>query len=361
MAVVFALMSMAGAWVAWHRSPVYAGQSALRVMAAVGLLLVAAVCAIVATVHYMQALSATLQFVVMGGVVVALTLGLIFSIQTVATPKASRLDTTLPAAAHMLTTHRDHFWRWAKYVLGFLALGVAGLLVPGDSRYVIAGLFAVPWLLTPVMLPLCYVNARKFDLALTVLTLDPWIHWQYPPGAWQAWCDVQVARLGEQHTFSLRRDWRKLPVPFASMVIALIIFSPFAFWQNVLCAVLLWGFIVALFEFSVWTTHRAPARLRVKLHDAAADAFFGRDGLYCNGRFLTWLGVDYYLTAASIDARSPRSLKFHFEKIVPNPYGPAQAISLDQSVLIPDGTDADIVRLAHELTVRCPNAQIELT
>jgi hypothetical protein len=361
MAVVFALMSMAGAWVAWHRSPVYAGQSALRVLGAVGLLLLAAILAIVATVDYMQAFSATLQFVVLALVVMALTLGLVFSIQAVATPKSSRLNTTLPVSARTLTVHRDRFWRWAKYVLGVLASSIAGLLVPGNTRYIIGGLLAVPWLLAPMMLLLLYVNARKFDLALTVLTLDPWVHWQYSTGQWQAWCDVQVARLGEQRTFSLRRDWRIFPLMFATTGATVMIFSPLTAWQNALCVVLMWGFILGLFEFSVWAAHRAPAKLRVKLHDASPEAYFGHDGLYCNGRFLTWLGAEYYLTAASIDARPPRSLKFHFEKIVPNPYGSAQTILLDQSVLIPDGSDGDIVRLSHELGIRCPNARISLT
>jgi hypothetical protein len=363
MAVVFALMSMAGAWFAWHRSPVYAGQSAFRVMAGVGLLLLAAILAIVATFNYIYVpgRSATLQLVLMGAVVMVVTLGLIFSIQAVATPKSSRLNTTLLASVRTLTVHRDHFWRWAKYVLGVLALSPAGLLVPGNTRDIIAGLFAVPWLLAPMMLLLLYVNARKFDLALTVLTLDPWIHWQYSTGPWQAWCDVQAARLGEARTFSLRRDWRRFPLMFVAMGAVVMIFSPLTLWQNALCVMLMWGFILGMFEFSVWATHRAPAKLRVKLHDASPESYFGHDGLYCNGRFVTWLGAEYYLTAASIDARPPRSLKFQFEKIVPNPYGPAQTIFLDQSVLIPDGADGDIVRLAHELASRCPNASIALT
>jgi hypothetical protein len=63
----------------------------------------------------------------------------------------------------------------------------------------------------------------------------------------------------------------------------------------------------------------------------------------------------------SFDARPPRSMLFRFEKLVPNPYGPLQTIVLFQSVLIPDGADGEIARLAHELVARCPRARILLT
>jgi hypothetical protein len=240
---VFALMSIAGARAAWHHSPVYAGQSGLRALGLIVLFLAAAVFTVVATVHFIQPLSAALQFVIMGLLVIGLTLGLVFSIQAVTIPKASRLITSLPKSVRTLTVHRDHFYRWAKYAVGFLAVSGAGLLIPGTARYVFAGLGGICLLLTAVTLPLLYI---------------------------------------------------------------------------------------------------------------------GHDGLYCNGRFLTWLGGDYYLTDASIDARPPRSMQFRFEKLVPNPYGPLQTIVLFQSVLIPDGTDGEIARLSHELVTRCPGAHISL-
>jgi uncharacterized membrane protein len=361
MAVVFALMSLSGAWVAWHRSPVYAGQSGLRVLGSIALLIAAAVLAIVATVHFIQPYSETLQFIVMGVLIVALTLGLIFSIQAVSIPKESRLDTQLPPTATVLTVHRDIFYRRTKIVVGAFVVGAAGLIIPGPVRYVLAGLDAIGVLMASVCLPLLYVFARKCDRALTGLTLNPWIHWRYSPAQWQSWSDVQTARLGAVPVVGLKQQWRKLIWPCAGIAGGVMLFSPLTRWQNAVYVLLIWCILLALVQVTAWSAHRAPARLQAKLHDAAPEAFMGHDGLYCNGRFLAWLGADFYLTAAAVDPRPPRSLVFHFEKMVPNPYGPVQTIRLDENVLIPDGSDADVARLSAELKTRCPSARIALT
>ncbi len=361
MAFVYALMSIAGAWAAWHRSPLYAGQSAVRVLGPTALLVAVAVLAIVATVNLMHRLSEALQFVVMGMVIVTLSLGLILSIQAVATPKAFRLVTTLPPSAQVLTLHRALLYKWGKFAVGFLAVCGAGLLIPGTARAVFAGLGGIALLMAAIGLPLFYINARRLDRALTGLTLDPWIHWRYPAAQWQMWSDVQVARLGEARPSSLQRSLRKLLWPFAAIGAGVMIFSPLTRVQSALYVAVVWGLILAMLETTVWCARRAPAKLKARLHDVAPEVYMGRDGLYCNGRFLTWLGADYCLTAASVDARPPRSLLFRFEKMVPNPYGPMQTIVVNQSVLIPDGADGDVLRLAHELAVRCPSAGIALT
>jgi hypothetical protein len=76
--------------------------------------------------------------------------------------------------------------------------------------------------------------------------------------------------------------------------------------------------------------------------------------------YTTWLTLDNYLKAASIDERAPRSLLFRFEKVVVNPYAANQFIPIYQSVLIPDGAEADLARLQHELSTRFPALPIAL-
>jgi hypothetical protein len=243
---VFALMSVAGAWAAWHRSPVYAGQSGLRALGSIVLFLAAAIAAIVATVHFTQPLSAALQFAIMGLLVIGLTLGMVFSIQAITIPKASRLVTTLPTSVKTLTVHRDYFYRWTKYAIGFIAVCGAGLLLPKIARYVIGALGGIALLLAAVTLPLLYINARKMDRALTGLELDPWIHWQYSAAQWQAWSNVLAARVAAVPPFSLRRSVRKLFWPFAAIGASVMIFSPLTVLQNTLYVVAIWGFMLAL-------------------------------------------------------------------------------------------------------------------
>jgi hypothetical protein len=360
MALVCALMSVASAWTAWHHDPRHVGQSSLRVLVAILLLIAAAVLAIVTTVKYMQGLSEALQMVLLG-VVVALVFGMVFSAKAVATPKAARLTTTLPPSAKVLTLHRDHLYAWAKFVVGFFAVCAAGLLIPGDAKYAFVGVGGVALLLAVLFLPLLYINARNMDRALTGLELNSWVHWQYSAAQWQGWSAIQALRLKDSPTFSLKHSWRKLIEPFVVIAGGVMLFSPLSRQENLFFIVASCGLILGMLELSVWAAHRAPEKLEAKLQAVAPEVFMGHDGLFCNGRFLTWLGEDYYLTAASMDSRPPHSLLFRFEKIVPNPYGAPQTVVVNQSVLIPAGGDGDIAGLQRELVARCPSAHISLT
>jgi hypothetical protein len=361
MALVFALMSVAGAWTAWQHDPRHVGQSGMRVLGAIVLLVAAAAFAIVATVNYMQSLSEALQMILLGVVIVALTFGMIFSIKAVATPKAARLTTTLPPSAKVLTFHRDRLYASAKFVLAFFAVCGAGLLIPDNAKYAFAAVGGIALMLAVILLPLLYINARKMDRALTGLELNAWVHWQYSAPQWQGWSAIQAHRLKDLPEFCLKHSWRKLVEPFVLIVGGVMLFSPLSWQANVLYVVVSCGAILGMLELSVWAAHRAPAKLKVKLQEAAPEVFIGQDGLFCNSRFLTWLGDDYYLTAASMDPRPPRSLLFCFEKMVPNPYGAPQTVVINQSVLIPVDGDGDIARLQHNLVARCPSARISLT
>jgi hypothetical protein len=120
--------------------------------------------------------------------------------------------------------------------------------------------------------------------------------------------------------------------------------------------------MVMLFvEAAAWDARRAPRKLKTRLDGCTPDAYFGDDGLMCDGLFFTWLGADVYLTAASMDAREPRSLMMEFEKIVPNPYGSPNVVKVSQGVLIPKESDpGDLSRLRTALGSRCPTAHISL-
>jgi hypothetical protein len=93
---------------------------------------------------------------------------------------------------------------------------------------------------------------------------------------------------------------------------------------------------------------------------AGAEAYFGHDGLYCNGVYTTWLSLSVYLTSAEIEDGPPRALLFTFEKVSTGPYAANQITPVQQRVLIPADAEADVARLQRELRVRCPKARISL-
>jgi hypothetical protein len=359
---VFALLSVAGAWLAWRRNPSYSGRFTVRVLLVTGLAIAAVVLLIVAAVELTSDRSEPVVIGTMFTVVTVGTLALIFIIQSVSTPPAARLDDTLPPSVEALHVHRSKVGAWARALAVLTAgFGLLGLLVPGDLRFLFYVLAGMTLFLALILLPVMYVTARRFDRALTALEAAPWVHWRYTPEQWRQWVDAQFARAATAPpTFTLRRDWRKLAVPFGAVAAGVFAAVPQSWLWKTLYILATCGAIGGIVLAASWDERRAPARLRARRLAAPAEAYFGRDGVYCDGVFTTWLGLDTYLTSASIDRSVPPSLLLCFEKVVVNPYGPSRPLAIHHSVPIPPGADADVARLQAELAARCTKARVAL-
>ena len=300
--VVIALFSAVGAWLAWRRNPMYSAKSSVRMLGATALSIAALVFVIVGAVHLISNLSPAVAMGTMLAVVVVCAWAMIFIIQAVSTTKDAKLATALPPSATLVHFHRQKVYPWVKFLLIFIAAcGVLGLVIPGDAKFIVLSFGGMAVFVGVVLVPVMYVNARKFDISLTALEYAPWVHWQYSLEQWRQWTDVQVSRSKVN-----------------------------------------------------------PESLRKKLLKAARDVYCGHDGIFCDGVYLTWLSIDTYLVTATIDERPPRSLVFGFEKVVSTPYGGNPVTPIQQSVLIPTGAESDIARLQRELVARCPKARIAL-
>ena len=312
--VVFALMSAAGAWVAWRRNPLYSTSSTLRVLGVTLLSIAALVFVIIAAIDLTKQRSEGVVLATMFSVVVGGALAMIFIIMAVSTPKDAKLTTALPKSVKLVHVHRQKAYTWME-ILALTLVGCAalGLLIPGNAKYVAIALGGIVLLLGLILVPVGYVTALQLDRALTVLEQDPWVHWQYLPAQWQSWVDVQLSRLQAKPPALVLRGDRSGVV-------------------EKMCG---------------------------KLLKIAPEVFFGHDGVFCDGVFTTWLSIDNYLTAATIDAGPPRCLVLRFEKAMPS-YAGSQTVAMEQRVLIPAGAQSDIAKLQSELKVRCPKARIEL-
>jgi hypothetical protein len=308
--VALALLSVVGAWQAWRRNPAYSNRSTLRLVGVTALSIIALVLVIAAAVNLTIHRSPAAVMGTMFAVVVLGALGMIFIIQYVSTPKSARLTTALPPSAKIVHVYRRKVYKLASFFALLLALCAAlAILTPGAAKGAVLAVGAIALLLALVMLPVMYVTNRNFDRSLSALECNPWVHWQYSPQQWQQWADVRIERMKATPT----------------------------------------------------NDRHAPDKLRSALRRAAPEVYFGHDGVYCDDVFTTWLTLDNYLKAASIDERAPRSLLFRFEKVVVNPYAGNQFVPIYQSVLIPDGAEADLARLQHELSTRFPALPIALT
>jgi hypothetical protein len=169
------------------------------------------------------------------------------------------------------------------------------------------------------------------------------VHWQYPAEEWNPWVEVQAARVkATPAKFNIKRDWRKFALPFSIIAVGVFIFIPGSWLAKTLYILVCIGLISALVAVGAREGKRAPQKLQAALLKASPEAYFGRDGLFCNGVYTTWVGLSVYLTSASVDQNPPRSLCFHFEKYVPNPYGGSPTMPINQVVPIPTGGESRV-------------------
>lgn len=359
--LVFALLFLFSAWAAWRRHPLYSRRSTLRAIFVVLLAVAGAITLIVAAVKFSEGRSPAVGFSAIGVVIVVDTLALIFIITAFTTPRESK-PASLPHATHLVTTNRAKVYKWAKVfaiIIGVFL--IPGLLIPQDIRFAFLTIAGFTAFLAIIFLPVLYWTNRGMDQALTAVELDPWVHWQYTPDQWNAWCNVQAERLrATPPTFVLARNWRRLLWPFGAIAAGVYLFCPGGWQWKTVYIVGVCGAMLALALLSGRGGARGADKLRARLLCAAPEAYFGRDGVFCDGVFTPWLNVSTYLVSAVLDERQPRSAMFNFERSVPNPYGPTQTIPIHQAVLIPIEKETDLARLQQELTARCPRAQIRL-
>lgn len=210
-AAVLGLISCAGAWMAWRRHPLYSPTATFRVLGEVLLLIGASVCIIVVTVNLIEKQPVAVQVGVLFAVIVLVTLGMIFSITAITTPKSAHLNTALPADVPMVNLRRRVVLHWLKVAGIFFAICACFCAIPGPTRYIAATTLGLAVLLASVMLPTAYIMARRFDRAATALQLHPWLHWHYSAQEWQVWSAACVERVAAQPAaFRLKRDWRRI-------------------------------------------------------------------------------------------------------------------------------------------------------
>jgi hypothetical protein len=359
--LVFAVVFLISAFAAWRRNPVSSRLHILRSLVVILLAIAGAIVLMVATVNLTIGKSMPVAMSAMAAVVVVDTLTLIFIIQAVTVPRESK-PASLPHAIRLVTVNRKKVYTWAKvFAVILVATLLPGLLIPNDIRYVFLSAAAMTALLAVILLPVLYWTNRGFDQSLTAVELNPWVHWQYTPEQWTAWCNVQAERLkATPPSFVVKRDWHRLVWPLGAVAVGVFVFGPGSWVWKTIYIVAVCGAITALAILGGRGGAQHADKLRKKLQAATPEAYFGRDGIFCDGVFTPWLNVSTYLVSAALDPRQPRSVLFNFERSVPNPYGPVQTIQIHQAVLVPPGKDGDLAQLQRELAARCPSAQVRL-
>jgi hypothetical protein len=362
----FTLLTVAGAFGAWHSNPAYSTRQMLRQIAIAFLGIAAAFAAMLFTADHADHGPKSVALASIVGLSVLFTFCLIWLVVT-----ASRAESrVVPVTSKLVTIHRRKLIPWVvrigSLVLGF---GFLSLALPGNGKIVAYAIGGLTVALGIVFLLAGYFTALSFDRALTAVESDPWVHWRYTPDEWKAWDVAEVARLAAlPPRWIWRRDWKHFLKSYA--VLAAVVFAlnartvPWQWNTGVVAAAGLAMFCVIAVSQRLAKT--APYRLRRLLTSAAPEAYFGDAGVYADGTFIEWQTVGCSLIDASLDERSPRSLSFFFQKHAITTADPiayvtgsgTSMIDVHKNVLIPPDADAAIAVLQTKVAAACPNAHI---
>jgi hypothetical protein len=262
----------------------------------------------------------------------------------------------LPSSVKLVTLHRHRLARWAWFFAVFLLIAACtALALPASRQWLpeIIGGFVL--IIFGPMLALLYMMARRNDRGLTSIMTNPWVHWHYDEQQWQAWAENQLkVEQAEQKPIT----WRKACL-FILICGGLLAIGPALNGgptpENIRIYLGLYAF-VGLFMLAVGIELRtAPARHHHKQIAAIPEAYFGDEGVFCNGEYLAWTMSGKYLIAAATERNGQTVAVLTFESFSGN-----TSVKLHKRVLVPSDRTGDLATLQQKLGARCSTAQIAL-
>jgi hypothetical protein len=240
-------------------------------------------------------------------------------------------------------------------VVYLLINAAVALALPSSWSWLPEALGGFVLLICGPMLGLAYMMARRNDRGMTSVVTNPWVHWQYTPEQWQAWIANEMAWEKAKQT----------PWSWKAMLILLLIcaglfalgtlmnggFTP----ENIAIFLGLCGLIVVLLAILYVAVRAQPARRRRTLQAAPLEAYFGDEGVYCNGEYLPWILSGRYLLSASAESGPPAAVVLVFES-----FNGSTSVKLNKRILVPPDHVQDLAPLEKKLNARCPTAHVRL-
>jgi hypothetical protein len=348
--LAFAILSLAGSWSVWRRSPLYSHKITLKLVA-VFLAIVGVVLGATSAIFHGAGQSPAMQAVLIGLLILGVGIGATAGLIHIADSHLAQL----PPDTQIVTTERHKVQRWIWRIVAYIAIsGAIMLAIPEDWTW----LPGVPALLLLLgagpSLTALYMRARRLDLGLSQTLASPWVRWQYSPAEWQAWAQNQLEwERSKPVKPDWKRDWRKI-------LLTLLLFSWLfagSAWltvsgttgEKLTAAGVSEGLLVGFVALVSLANRGVPERHYRKLLAAPREAVFGDEGLYCNGRFSPWQLSGCYL----IEARAPADTPARLEMVFRGTSSAGNALET-RRVPIPGGRESDVAAIRQGLRKCCP-------
>jgi hypothetical protein len=350
--LIFCILTIAGAFSAWRKSPLYSIMTTFKLVG--GFMLIVAVVAGSIYVIANSSLSRSPVAEIIASLVAVIALGCGASVFIVRITDAH--VAALPPTARLVSFNRHKVYRWIGRLGVFLLVNaIAALVLPSSWQWLPVGLGGFVLIACGPMLSIGYMMARRNDRGMSAVIDNPWAHWQYTPEKWAQWAENQreweKAREGPW-------SWKGVSgfVLLCAGLFALgTLFTGASLKENAIIVGGLTGFIILLALVAYWFKRTNFDRRYRRLLSAAPESWFGDEGVFCNGEYMPWVLSGRYLQKATAATDQPARLMLVFES-----FNGSSSNQTTQRIPIPDGHLADLAVLQQKLSSHCPTASVHL-
>lgn len=350
--LIFAILTVVGAFAGWRKSPLYSLKATLKLIGVFLLIVVVVMLASQFIGNWQVSQSPVAAGV--AGFLAIIVLGSVSSILIVRITDSHVAQ--LPPSAKLVSFNRHKVYRWIwRLVIFVLINAVAALALPASLNWLPIGLGGFILLLCGPMLSIGYMMARRNDRGMTAVIANPWVHWQYAPEKWTQWAQNQREWEESQEG---PWNWKRVSlfILFCAGLLSLgTLISGGSLAEKLIILCGLTGFMVLLVLVAYWFKRTNFDRRYRDLLAAAPEAWFGDEGLFCNGTYMPWILSGRYLLKASVDNDPPTHLNLIFQS-----FNGSSSTTTTQRVPIPAEHVSDLPRLQQKIKSQCPTASVHL-
>ena len=262
----------------------------------------------------------------------------------------------LPSSVKMVTLHRHKIYKWMLRLAVYLLVSAAATpFLPDSWKWVPLGVGGFVLLGGGPTIGVALMMARRNDRGMTAVITNPWVHWQYTPEQWKAWVQKE---LDWEHKTETPWSWKKALLfnLFCDGLFALgALFNGGITGENTAIFLGLCAFLVLLTLILYWVVRTHPGRRSRQLLAASPEAYFGDEGVFCDGAYTQWILSGRYLLSATVESDPATCVVLVFES-----FNGSNSVKITKRVPIPEGRSADLAVLQQKIEASCKTAHVRL-
>ena len=352
MLVLIAILIVVGSLGAWRVSPLYSLKSTFK-LAGAFLLLVAVILGAERGIFSKPVSHSPIAQAILGFVAfLVISIGASVGIVRITDKHVAQL----PSSVKLVTLHRHKIYKWIfRLTVYLLVSAAAALVLPSPWTWAPMAVGGFVLMVCGPMLGLAFMMARRNARGMTAVITNPWVHWQYTPEQWKAWVTKELAWERATET---QWSWKTALIfdLFCAGLFALgVLFNGGITGENLAIFSGLCGLMVLLTLILYWVVRTHPGRRSRQLLAASPEAYFGDEGMFCDGAYMQWILSGRYLLEAKLQSDPAACVVLVFES-----FNGSTSVKITKRIPIPEDRAADLAILQQKIDVSCSTASVHL-